>query len=183
MRPTIIKFISIIPFGQIQKKILDFLQIELANRFGLTVRIFASQSIPQDAFDPKRNQYYSTKILEKLKPVRAKEELILGVIDADLYVPELNFVFGEADITGEVCIISLTRLRQEYSGLPKNEPLFLERTGKEAIHEIGHTCGLGHCDDPVCIMHFSNSLKDTDIKGPDFCPRCKTRKNHKMVFP
>ncbi len=49
----------------------------------------------------------------------------------------------------------------------------LERTLKEAIHEIGHTYGIGHCRDPRCVMHFSNSLADTDIKGPDFCHRCK----------
>ena len=100
---------------------------------------------------------------------------MLGIVDVDLYMPELNFVFGEADVTHGVSVISLVRLRQEYYGLPKNEKLFLERALKEAVHKLVHTYRLGHCGDTGCIMHFSNSLRDTDIKGPDFCPRCKLK--------
>ena len=43
---------------------------------------------------------------------------------------------------------------------------------KEAVHELGHTRGLGHCADPRCVMAFSNSLADTDRKGKEFCARC-----------
>lgn len=167
--------LSIVPFGQIQKEVLDYLQTELTRRLGLDVHISKAQPIPQSAFDQRRNQYHATKILGMLKKINANGELALGVVDIDLYVPELNFVFGEADVAGNVCVISLVRLRQEYYELPKNENLFLERALKEAIHEIGHTYGLRHCKDPRCIMHFSNSLRDTDIKGPDFCPDCKLK--------
>ena len=165
----------IVPFGLIPKEVLDFLQVELARRLGFDVRINKAETVPQYAFNPKRNQYHSTKILERLKGQRIKDERILGIVDCDLYVPELNFVFGEADIGSNVCIISLVRLCQEYYGLPKNENLFLLRTLKEAIHELGHTYKLGHCADPKCIMHFSNTLRDTDLKGPDFCDKCKLK--------
>jgi archaemetzincin len=50
--------------------------------------------------------------------------------------------------------------------------LFDARVLKEAVHEYGHTLGLGHCVDPGCVMHFSNTLADTDRKGDWFCPRC-----------
>ena len=39
----------------------------------------------------------------------------------------------------------------------------------EAIHELGHTYGLGHCADPRCVMWFSNTLSETDRKGTEFC--------------
>jgi archaemetzincin len=165
----------IIPFGQIQREILEFLRIELSQIFSLDVTIAKSESIPQYAFDPKRRQYHSTRILEWLKNIPVTDTPILGIVDLDLFVPELNFVFGEADVSHGVCIISLVRLRQEFYGLPKNETLFLERALKEAVHELGHTYRLGHCGDTRCIMHFSNFLQDTDIKGPDFCPRCKVK--------
>lgn len=165
----------IVPFGLIQKEVSVFLQCELTRRLGFDVKIHEAEPVPHYAFNQKRNQYHSTKILEMLKRQRIKEERILGIIDCDLCVPELNFVFGEADIGSNVCIISLVRLRQEYYGLSKNDDLFLLRTLKEAIHEIGHIYLLGHCTDPKCIMHFSNSLRDTDIKGPDFCDRCKLK--------
>lgn len=175
MRAEVIQFLSIIPFGLIQEEVLNFLQFELANLIGFQARIFNAQPIPQYAFDSKRNQYHSTRILENLKQIKSRGELILGIMDADLYVPELSFVFGEANILDSVCIISIMRLRQEYYGLPENNTLFLERILKEAIHEIGHTYGLAHCDNPKCIMHFSNSLRDTDTKGPGFCFGCEMK--------
>ncbi len=165
----------IVPFDSIRKDVLVFLQNELTRMFGIDVKIAREEHIPQYAFDPKRRQYHSTKILEWLKNIPVMDTRILGIIDLDLYVSELNFIFGEADVAHGVCIISLVRLRQEFYGLPKKENLFLKRALKEAVHELGHTYRLGHCGDTRCIMHFSNSLQDTDIKGPDFCPRCKLK--------
>jgi archaemetzincin len=49
----------------------------------------------------------------------------------------------------------------------------LRRTLIEAVHELGHLQGLGHCPDRRCVMHFSNCLLDTDRKQPDFCSRCE----------
>jgi len=167
--------LSIVPLGSIPKGVMDFLKDGLSHRFGLDVEVIKEEAIPQYAFNPKRRQYHSTKILRELKGLKVKDERILGIIDCDLYVPELNFVFGEASILEGVCIISLTRLRQEYYGLPKDDRLFLERALKEATHELGHTYGFDHCEDPKCIMHFSNSLRDTDIKGPDFCLGCRVK--------
>ena len=93
------------------------------------------------------------------------------VSDVDLYVPGLNFVFGEADILKGIAIISLARLREEFYGLPSNEDLFKERALKEAVHELGHLYGLRHCTDPDCVMNFSNTLYDTDRKSCKFCFR------------
>ncbi len=53
-------------------------------------------------------------------------------MDADLYVPELNFVFGEADILAGVAVIALARLRQEFYGLNPDKGLFHIRAVKEA---------------------------------------------------
>lgn len=38
-----------------------------------------------------------------------------------------------------------------------------------AIHEIGHTLGLGHCDDMTCIMAIYND----EYESGDFCKKCK----------
>ncbi len=62
----------IVPFGAIRKEVLVFLQNELIRTFGFDVRIAREEPVPQYAFNPKRNQYHSTKILERLKDLRAK---------------------------------------------------------------------------------------------------------------
>jgi len=79
------------------------------------------------------------------------------VVNVDLFVPSLNFVFGLA--AGNTAVISLARLRPEYYGEKKNEYLLRERALKESIHELGHTFGLPHCFNIRCIMHFQTALR------------------------
>jgi archaemetzincin len=93
----------------------------------------------------------------------------------ELYVPGLNFVFGEVDIYFGVVLISRARQRRENYGLRPDRKLFRERAVKEAVHELRHVCGLDHCTHPDCIMYFSNSISDTDRKGPGFCRLCRER--------
>jgi archaemetzincin len=97
---------------------------------------------------------------------------LLGLIDADCYAPGFNFVFGQASEETGVAFVALPRLRQSLHGLTEDEGLLRERTLKEAIHELGHTWGLEHCPNTGCVMHFSNSLIDTDRKGAAFCGLC-----------
>jgi archaemetzincin len=135
-------------------------------------------------FIPKqRNQLRSSDfllwILEKLKP--SKELKILVICDLDAYSGDLNFVFGEAYKGGRVAAIYLPRLRQEFYGLEPNKLVFHERIVKEAIHELGHTFSLFHCNNKLCVMHFSNSLHDTDIKGKSFCSICKDNLRLKLI--
>jgi len=87
----------------------------------------------------------------------------------------LNFVFGEA--TTKAAVISLTRLRQSFYKLPEDREIFRKRVLTEAVHELGHTYRLGHCENPRCVMFFSNSLTDTDRKGFEFCLSCKDKLN------
>ena len=164
--------------GEVDKVILSFLQSELEKVFEREVKLVDNLEHPDYAYNPKREQYHSSEILEKMKKKKFEGcDRILGIGDVDMYVPSLNFVFGEADFYDRVAVISLIRLRQQYYGQPEDKKLFQERALKEAVHELGHTYGLRHCPDPKCVMHFSNSLKDTDIKSHNFCPECKSRLN------
>ena len=89
-----------------------------------------------------------------------------AVTHRDLFAGGLNFVFGIAS-PGGACLISTARL---VAGA--DDALFRARLLKEAVHELGHTLGLGHCADSGCVMHFSNNLADTDCKGDAYCSRC-----------
>ncbi len=167
--------IALVAVGQVDEDIIKILREALSNIFGKQVRAGKGMPSPLYAFSKDRNQYLSTMILDALMNEKQyrRFEKILGIVDHDLYVPELNFVFGEAG--QRVAVISLTRLRQEFYDLPRNQSFFRKRALTEAVHELGHTYGLGHCGNPLCVMFFSNSLVDTDRKGSQFCPKCRSK--------
>lgn len=153
---------------------LEGLARSLWETFHCEVTVAGPMAIHAGAYSARRRQYHSTAILRELERAeRPDEGHLLGVIDEDLYVPELNFVFGEADMLARVAVIGLPRLRQEFYGFDPDRELFFLRAAKEAIHELGHTCGLGHCRDRRCVMHFSNSLSNTDEKKAAFCVACR----------
>lgn len=129
-------------------------------------------------FDTNRNQWNSPKLLDwfydKLKP--NKDIVILVIMDVDAYSDGLNFVLGEAFPKGGLGAVYLARIKEEFYGLKPNDKLFYQRMVKECVHELGHIFGFAHCPNRECVMHFSNTLSDTDIKQKSFCYNCRMKK-------
>jgi archaemetzincin len=153
---------------------LDALQDPLIRRFPwFRVQTLPMLKDPRQAYDSTRGQYHSTRILVLLEEEiqHARVDRLLGLTCHDIYVPGMNFVFGEARLPGRAGIISTKRLKTP----PSDEPnLFQERVVKEAVHELGHMVGLRHCSNAQCVMHFSECLADTDRKQSEFCSECQT---------
>ena len=167
--------IALIPVGKVDSSMLESIGTAPTEEFDASFSTQRPLAHPDYAFNPKREQYLSDAILAQLSQLQIPADRILGIVDLDLYTPDLNFVFGQASMGGRVALIALPRLRPEFYGDPPDQALFEERTIKEAVHELGHTVGLGHCPERTCVMHFSNRLADTDFKGRSFCPRCGSR--------
>jgi archaemetzincin len=169
--------IGILRIGQIDTYVIARIQETLNTVFpkAKSTLIAESVSVPEEAFSEGRNQYRSDIILDAIDSYAGKENVfdrVLGIADVDLFISRLNFVFGEAKCPGKAALISLWRLRPEFYAHPSNLESFAQRSAKEAVHELGHTLGLKHCDNPFCVMHFSNSIFDTDRKQTLFCNKC-----------
>jgi archaemetzincin len=167
--------IDLQPIGEIEDEILHQLTDRLHKTFGCPIVIRDPIAVPEEAFSPSRKQYLSDTFLQALKLQKKPLAYTLGITEFNLYTHGLNFVFGQADVEGGVSVISLYLLRQENYGVPADSNLLIERAEKEAVHELGHNLGMGHCTDGSCVMHFSNSLIDTDVKKPHFCGRCRPK--------
>ena len=125
------------------------------------------------SFDERRNQYYSTAIIQRLERMADPDARVLGVTVCDLFVPVLTFVFGEAQLDGNCAVVSTARLHEEFYGLPARADLLRERLVKEASHELGHTFGLRHCADWRCVMASSHGVERLDVKEAGFCQACR----------
>ena len=125
------------------------------------------------SLDARRQQYYSTAILQRLERSADPDARVLGVTACDLFVPVLTFVFGEAQLDGNCAVVSTARLHEEFYGMPARAELLRERLVKEASHELGHTFGLRHCPDWRCVMASSHAVERLDVKAAEFCQSCK----------
>ncbi len=170
------KKIYLVKIGRDDKGITEYLKGDLPLIYPLE---FASCEIHielENAFNPLRKQYLSTPVLLQLAKKKPKDALmVLGIFDGDLYADGLNFIFGQAEPSQGVAIISIYRLRNEFYFGGERPSLLKIRALKEAVHEIGHLFGLSHCWEPSCVMFFSNSIFDTDRKSYYLCRSCESK--------
>ncbi len=152
---------------------LEFLAATLARTFRTPCRIRPETLDISFCLDAARGQYYSTAILQRLERAADPDARALGVTTADLYVPVLTFVFGEAQLDGNCAVVSTARLHEEFYGMPASEARLRERLVKEAAHELGHTFGLRHCGDWRCVMASSHAVERLDVKSAEFGRACR----------
>jgi archaemetzincin len=167
--------------GAIDEAALAWLAEDIELFLEVPVKTTSNMPIPEHSFEAGRNQYHSTKILKEIVRGAPPDSLkVLGVIEKDLCIPILTFVYGEAQLNGVGALVSLARLRQEFYGARRDEDIFRDRLRKEALHELGHTFGLIHCARVECIMYLSNTILDVDRKGRTFCRQCLRALNSKI---
>jgi len=161
----------IVPIGDIDSALLIYIAEKLSVKFNLLFSLTRQIAVPTQAYNKYRNQFLSVSILNSMNK-KYNYAKVLGIINEDIYISELDFIFGESHIRGRSALISLKRLKEEYYGKVPNTELLKERALKETIHELGHTFGIHHCMNYKCVMFFSKSISDTDNKKVDFCENC-----------
>jgi archaemetzincin len=139
------------------------LRVEVAARF--------EPERPTEAWDVRRRQHETGRILKWLESRHAKWPKVLGLTDVDLFIPILTFVFGEAQLGGRAAVVSTARLSPGNGS--NGGQLLAVRLRKEALHELGHAYGLVHCGNPGCVMGRSPGVAEIDAKGPWFCTDCR----------
>ena len=153
---------------------IEALEINVYRVFGYHTKVANLDINLEKTFDQARHQFNSSQILLQIitrPPADAVK--VLGVVNVDLFIPILTFVFGEAQLRGIGSVISLHRLNNKFYGLPEDRVLLTERLVKEAIHELGHNFGLIHCSNQSCVMKSSTYVEEVDQKSEEMCSRCQ----------
>jgi archaemetzincin len=167
--------VDIVPVGDVPAGVKREGSTALRSIYDCEITIHDSQQVPDSAYDSSRKQYRAEEFIELASRVGDGEKNI-AVTPHDLYYRRRNYVFGLAYLSGNGSVISTYRLQTTSDGGISNKPateVFSDRVRKEVIHEIGHTLGLEHCDNKRCVMNFSPTVREVDVKEENLCGTCQ----------
>jgi len=168
--------ITLLSFGFPQHDFLEQIAKAVHLEFGYPVNLREGRLDLGEYYDSARRQYNGNTLLKFVDSQHFPDTFkTLGIFNVDLFIPILTFIFGQAFLNGNSGIASFYRLDNERYGMPPNDLQFLERAKKEVIHELGHTLGLIHCLNPICVMRSSTYPEDVDQKKLHLCHNCREK--------
>ncbi len=141
---------------------------KLSEIYGVSTADRGVLALYEGAYNIRHYQYDAQQLLDYLIRNMSSEHAI-WVVDGDMYYDHLTFVMGLAmyHLAG---VVSTYRLESA------------EMVAKECVHEAGHVLGLDHCKGD-CVMRFSSSIEDAELKPSALCGRCRAIFNRKVIEP
>ena len=159
--------VLVVGLGTVQPRLVQTAGEALLATLEIHARPGPSLDRPHYAFNKDRGQYHATSILRRLASLGARDRPVVGMLDADLFLPEAPYVIGEADRDAGAAVFSRARLGHA------DPDRMLRRVRVETVHAAGHLLGLSHCTDFRCAMFYSRDAADCDRKGPGVCASCR----------
>jgi archaemetzincin len=166
--------ITLISFTHLQREVLEQIAQAVQQEFDHTVIVREGHLDISEFYDPGRRQYNADKLLRLIDAQdQPGTQKTIAIFNVDLFIPILTYIFGQAFLGGKTAIASVFRLRNEQYGIASDENSLIDRLTKEVVHELGHTFGLIHCHNPVCVMRSSTYVEDIDQKEARLCQACR----------
>lgn len=164
--------IHILLFEGVEEEPVRSIISRLEREFGFPVKVLeARPAVDPEWKDPERNQYPALRVFEAAAAYAPENSArFLAFFPEDLYIGQMGFVFGLAHPDSKGALVSQFRL---LSGEKSRQA---ERLYGEALHELGHTFGLKHCDpETPCVMRVARTVRAADARPNEFDPACRKK--------
>lgn len=153
---------------------IAFVQRCLEAFYDFDVVVLSRQALPKQCYYAPRRRYRADKLLDFLEANAPREaSRVVGLTGVDISTTKGSVfdwgVLGLATVDGRVGVLSSFRCRR---GVRTADEATV-RFGKVAVHEVGHTLGLGHCTTLGCLMEDARGTVTTTDREYDLCSKCR----------
>lgn len=167
--------IAIQPLGEVPPEQIASVSGALGTLYGVEIHELEPADLPQSAWYEPRRRWRAERLLDFLTPLLPDDcHRILGMTTQDISTTKGEHedwgILGLANMPGTAAVISFYRCRRRVADVPP-----LERLGRVAIHEIGHTLGLPHCSTFGCYMEDAAGTVETIDRETFLCDVCRER--------
>jgi archaemetzincin len=171
----------IVPLGEVDPKLVDFLAKSLKGRFAFQVKTTKAYKLPKSAWYKPRKRWRAEKLLDFLDSLELKDVWrVCGITEQPISTTKgARYDWGIAGLgtmSGKTSVLTSYLFRRFKKRAPKKYYRYLENL---VIHEVGHTLGLEHCPLDRCIMADAkgNAIKAARKSTNQFCPHC-----HQQIY-
>ena len=167
--------VALVPLGEVDSSYLFLVENTLEKYYRVKVEVMPTTPLPDYAYYPPRKRYRADKILSEYSlQYFWTHHKVMAITEKDISVTKGGFtdygILGYPQIRGRASVISTFRCGRKVSERKKKE-----RIAKNALHELGHTFGLHHCDgNTTCFMNDAKGKMSTiDNESMELCEDCQ----------
>ncbi|MCA9700683.1 MAG: hypothetical protein KC431_24365 [Myxococcales bacterium] len=171
--------VVVVPLRSFPADLLEGVEQGLERELGVEVLRHDPIPLPQAAYYAPRKRYKADLLLDHLESIGdayPSAVKVLGVTEVDISVTTDEYpnwgIFGLGRSPGAVAVISSKRLTRR----ARDRAHVRSRVTTTAVHEIGHTFGLPHCDEHEveCVMvDAEGGIANTDSSSGVLGPGCR----------
>jgi len=166
-----VKVIHIQPLGKVKKSNLQTIKSSIETFYGIRCVIKPSVGIKEGLLIDDEGAYDAIKIMSKYDD----EERVVFVTEKRISKKSLEEgvgLNGVARYWGDKMVVSTFHMRRFYG----NSKSFRDDLTNTALHEVGHTFGLDHCNAKRCVMFTSDTYHaPVDARKLTLCNNCFTK--------